>query len=123
MEEKRIRVVIAYPTRFIRDALHEAISEDPDFEVIGEVADEGPTVEVANRLKPDCLIVPLEQEERLVPVWEEVLENNPETKLVAMGPATDVLTIYWKDERGHVRKTYGTSSREGILDALRYPVA
>ena len=123
VEDKRIRVLIAHPTRFLRDSLFEAISDEPDFEVIGEVADESSILAVANRLKPDCLVVPLEQEDQLVPVWEEVLASNPETKIVAMGQGTNALTIYWKCKEGRVRHTYGTSSRRGILQALRYTVS
>ena len=119
----RIRVVIANPTRFLRDALYDAIQHQPDFEVVGEVADESTIPVVADRLKPDCLIVPLEQEGGPTLLCDRVLGSHPSTKIVAIGQGSDVLAIYWRCKQGHLRCTYDTASRKGILRALRFSVA
>ncbi len=123
MTGTRIRVVIANPTRFLRDALYDAIQAQPDFEVVGEVADESAISSVADRLRPDCLIVPLEQEGGPMLLCDRVLESHPATKIVAIDQGTDVVAIYWRCKDGHLRCTYGTASRKGILRALRFSVS
>lgn len=116
-------MLIANPTRFLRDALYELISEDPGCEVVGEVTDQGALSDAADRLNPDCVVVAVGDASEPVPVWGEVLAKHPEAKIVAMRPDSNLVEIYWRSGDRHVRHAFCSASREGILQALRYPVA
>lgn len=113
-------MLIANPIRFVRDALHEAIGEEPDFEVLGDIGDEEAIAIVADRLKPDCLIIALDRPGAPPEVCRQVLGSNPAIVVIALGKGPEMLAIYWKSAEGPIRCTYGTASREGILRALRF---
>lgn len=123
MQSDSIRVVIANSTRFLREAIYDAIEDNPHFEVVGEVCDEGTIPFVANRLKPDCVIVPLEGPKDPSPVCVQLLDSNPHTIVVAIGQGADPLAIYWKAMGGRIRCTYGPATREGILQALHFSIS
>ena len=123
MQDESIRVVIANPTRFLREAIYEAIEENPEFIVVGEVSDEGTIPLVADWLKPDCVIIPLERSENPSSVCLQVLDSNPCTIIVAIGQGPDPLAIYWKSDGGQIRRTYGPATRDGILEALHFSVS
>ncbi len=119
LEQEKIRVLIANPTRIWRDLLYDTIREEPDIEVVGDVRDEDAIVPVTERTNPDCLIVPL-GEPGDVPRCAEILAKRPHVTIVAIGEDADVVAIYWKTEEGDVRCTYARASREALLRALHF---
>lgn len=119
LEQEKIRVLIANPTRIWRDVLYDIVREEPDIEVVGDVSDEDAILSVTERTKPDCLIVPLD-EPGAMPVYAEVLAKRPHARIVAIGEETDVIAIYWRTEAGDVRCTYTTASREAVVRALYF---
>jgi DNA-binding NarL/FixJ family response regulator len=119
LEQEKIRVLIANPTRIWRDMLYDTIREEPDIEVVGDVSDEEAIVSVTERTNPDCLIVPLD-DPRAKPRCAEILAKKPHVRIVAIGEGADVVAIYWKSEEGNVRCTYTSASREALLRALHF---
>lgn len=119
LEQEKIRVLIANPTRIWRDLLYDIIREEPNIEVVGDVSDEDAVVSVAERTNPDCLIVPLD-ESGTMPIWNAVLAKRPHVRIVAIGEEADVIAIRWKTEAGHIRCTYTAASEEAILRALYF---
>jgi len=119
LEQGKIRVLIANPTRIWRDMLYDTIREEPDIEVVGDVSDEEAIVSVTERTNPDCLIVPLD-DPGAKPRCTEILAKRPHVRIVAIGEGADVVAIYWRSEEGNVRCTYTAASREAILRALHF---
>lgn len=120
--EKKIRVLIANPTRALRDFLYEAIRQEPGIEVVADVSDESAILAAAERTNPDCLIVPFGGT-GTPPVCSEMLQAKPHVTIVAVGEGTDIVAIYWKTDVGEVRCTYTTASRKGILEAIHFTAA
>jgi DNA-binding NarL/FixJ family response regulator len=119
LEQEKIRVLIANPTRIWRDMLYDTIREEPDIEVVGDVSDEDAIVSVTERTNPDCLIVPLD-EPGAIASYTAILEKRPHVRIVAIGEGADLVATYWKSEEGNVRCTYASASREAILRALHF---
>jgi AmiR/NasT family two-component response regulator len=120
LEQEKIRVLIANSTRICRDMLYDAIREEPDIEVVGDVSEENAIVPATERTNPDCLIVPLDAPGAAMPICTEILAKRPHVRIVAIGEGTDVVEIYWMPEEGDIRRTYTTASRDAILWALRF---
>lgn len=120
MEQEKIRVLIANPTRILRDMLYDTIRAEPDIEVVGDVSEENAIVPATERTNPDCLIVPLDGPGAAMPICTEILTKRPHVRIVAIGEGTDVVEIYWMSEEGDIRRTYTTASREAILRALHF---
>ncbi len=120
LENEKIRVLIANSTRIWRDMLYDTIREEPDIEVVGDVSEENAIVPATERTNPDCLIVPLVESGKAIPMCTAILAKRPHVRIVAIGEATDVVEIYWMSEEGDIRRTYTTASRDAILRALHF---
>jgi len=118
--EKQIRVLIANPTRFLRDSLYEALRQQPGFEVVEDVSEEAAIVPATERTDPDCLIVPLDDPSAPTLIYTEMLAKRPNMRIVAIGEGTNMVAVYWRCQAGDVRCTYTTASRQNILRALRF---
>ncbi len=60
LSKKRIRVLVADDSSFMRGAIMRMISEDPAIEVVGEARDGVETIEKVETLKPDVLTLDIE---------------------------------------------------------------
>lgn len=120
MEEAKIRVLIANPTRLVRDVLYETIREQDGIEVVGDVSEEEAILSAVERTDPDCVIVPLDKPGVPTPICAEILAERPCVKIVAIGEGTNVIALYWKCTNGETRCTYSTASRRSILRALYF---
>lgn len=119
LEQEKIRVLIANPTRVWRDVLYDTIREEPDIEVVGDVSEEKAIVSVTERTNPDCLILPLD-EPGTMPMCRSILSARPHLRIIAIGERADLVATYWRSEEGDVRCTYSTASREALLRALHF---
>jgi DNA-binding NarL/FixJ family response regulator len=63
---KRVRVLVANRPRLIRELVMATISDQPDIEIVGEVADEDQLVEVVEQVQPDVLILAMDDPEKRV---------------------------------------------------------
>jgi DNA-binding NarL/FixJ family response regulator len=59
MPEKRIRLLIVDDQPVVRDGLSGMFAGDPRFEVVGEAADGGEAVAMAEALRPDVVLMDL----------------------------------------------------------------
>jgi DNA-binding NarL/FixJ family response regulator len=114
---RKIRVLIASPTRLVRDLLYEAISKEPDIEVVGEVLEESQIVPAVDITEPDCLILPLEPQAGRPRICQEVLAKSPRLRIVAIAEGLDTSSLYWL--AGGIRCAFMTPSVESLLEALR----
>jgi DNA-binding NarL/FixJ family response regulator len=115
-----IRILVADDHPMLREGLVAVLSTQPDFKVIGEAADGSETVQLAERLEPDVILLDLE-----MPKVDGVaaLEKLRDTGSAAR---TIVFTAYDTDERilgalragarGYLLKG---ASRTEIFDAIR----
>ena len=61
---KRVRVLVANRPRLMRELVMATISDQPDIELVGEVADDGDLTEMVEQVQPDVLILAMDEPER-----------------------------------------------------------
>lgn len=118
LKEKPIRLLLANPTRSLRDALYGAIRKQPDMEVAGEVSDACAIVAAAELTDPDCLVIALDRNGVSRSLCKQLLARNRQVRILAISETTDMAVLCWWDS-GDVRCAYMEASRENLLSALR----
>ena len=114
---KTIRVLIANSPQLLRELLVETISDQPDIEIVGEVADEADLPQVVEQTHPEFVIVALEKHNRLPAVCHSILQQHPSLKIIAVAPDRNSSMFYWASLR--VQSNQIESSEAGVLSALR----
>ncbi|CAN5691170.1 response regulator transcription factor [soil metagenome] len=118
--EQNITLLVADDHPMLREGLVAVLNTQPDFEVVGEANDGEETVRLAERLKPNVILLDLQMPGMDgVEVLENLRDNNSASRTV-------VFTAYDTDERimgalragaqGYLLKG---ASRQEIFDAIR----
>ena len=114
---KRVRVLVANRPRLIRELVMATISDQPDIEIVGEVADEDHLIEVVEQVQPDVLILAMDEPEKRVGQCGFLLGRYPQMKILALAPEQNRGTYYWASI--DIRTKPVESSEAGILNAVR----
>ena len=114
---KRVRVLVANRPRLIRELVIATISDQPDIEIVGEVADEDQLIEVVEQVQPDVLILAMDEPEKRVGQCGFLLGRFPQMKILALAPEQNRGTYYWASI--DIRTKPVESSEAGILNAVR----
>lgn len=114
---KRVRVLVANRPRLMRELVMATISDQPDIEIVGEVADEDQLVEAVEQAQPDVLILAMDEPEKRVGQCGFLLGRYPQMKILALAPEQNRGTYYWASI--DIRTKPVESSEAGILNAVR----
>lgn len=114
---KTIRVVIANRPKVMREAVLAVLGDQPDVEIVTEVASESEMEKVIEQTNPDVLIVALRRSDRLPDACYSILQNHPFLKIIGIAPDRDSTLFYWASLNIQFHRL--ESSRESILNALR----
>ena len=114
---KRVRVLVANRPRLMRELVMATISDQPDIEIVGEVADEDQLIEVVEQVQPDVLILAMDEQEKRVGQCGFLLGRYPQMKILALAPEQNRGTYYWASI--DIRTKPVESSEAGILNAVR----
>jgi len=118
---KRVRVLIANRPRLMRELLMAVISDQPDIEVVGEVADGNDLTETVEQVQPDVLILGMDEPEKRLGQCGFLLGRYPQMRILALAPEQNVGIFYWAIV--DIRTKPLESSEAGILNAVReHPV-
>lgn len=115
--DKTIRVLVANRPRLMRELILSTLADQPDIDIVGEVADEGEVASTVDRTLPDILIVALEEPRRRPSVCDVVLRQHPEVRIIAVAPEQNYSVYYWASFDIHSSDV--ESSEEGLLSAVR----
>lgn len=119
-EDRPVRVLIADDHLIVRDGLRLILETAEEFELVGEAADGAQAVELADKLKPDVVLMDL-QMPRMdgLTAIEHIRAQQPDTAIV-------ILTTYNEDDRmirglragarGYLLKD---TDRETLLNTIR----
>lgn len=116
----KIRIMIVDDHPLMRTALREAIEIENDFEIIGEAVNGSHAVELAEKLKPDVIMMDL-----YMPVMDgidatqKITKNNPNIRILTITSSNEdekVIAAIRAGSSGYMLKD---SSRERILFGLR----
>jgi AmiR/NasT family two-component response regulator len=114
---KRVRVLVANRPRMMRELVMATISDQPDIEIVGEVADERDLTEVVEQLQPDVLILSMSEPEKSMRQCGFLLGRYPQMRILALEPERNRGIFYWAIV--DMRTKPLESSEAGILNAVR----
>ena len=114
---KRVRVLVANRPRLMRELVLATIADQPDIEIVGEVGDEGDLTEVVEQVRPDVLILAMEEPEKRPSQCGFLLGRYPDMRILALAPEQNRALFYWAIV--DIRTRPLESSEAGILKAVR----
>ncbi len=113
---RKIRVVVANRPRLLRELVLTTISEQPDIEIVGVAQSEEDILKAIEQMRPDFLIIALEDSNQRPPICDFVLDCQPQLRILVIA-SNDTSMFYWTVMA--IRSQSVESSEEGILRALR----
>lgn len=94
-EEKPVTVVIADDHVLVRKGTRQLLEEHPGLSVVGEAADGREAIEVANRLKPDVVLMDIAMPgTNGIEATRRIKEANPSTSVLVLTAYDDEQYIY-----------------------------
>jgi chemotaxis response regulator CheB len=114
---QKIRVAVANRPRLMRELVLATITEQPDIEVVGETQNSEEITELVERVRPDFLIVALDETNTRPDLCGFLLGRYPQMKVLAVSPERNRSVFYWAFV--DIRSKRVQTSEEGILNALR----
>jgi chemotaxis response regulator CheB len=115
--EKPIRVLVANGPRLMRELILTTFSDQPDIEIVGEVADEADIMERVDKTNPDFVIIAQDKLAEGPNVCDMLLRQRPDIRVVAVAPHHNYLVYYWASPDVHSRHV--EASEEALLGVLR----
>ena len=115
--EKAIRVLVANHPRLARELMLTTFTDQPDIEIVGEVAEESEISENVKRTLPNFVVVALDQPGRRPAICDELLREHPTVRVIAVAPEKNFVVCYWASPSIHSNNIEG--SEEGILNVMR----
>ena len=113
----KLRVLVANRPRLMRELVLATIADQPDIEVVGETQDEAEITELVERIRPDVLIIALQEPETRPGICGFLLGRYPQMKILAIAPERNRSIFYWAFV--DIRSNQVQTSEDGILSALR----
>ncbi len=114
---KRVRVLVAIRPRLMRELLMATIADQPDIEIVGEIGEEGELAAVVEQVRPDVLIVAMDEPEQRLGQCGFLLGRYPQMRILALAPEQNRALFYWAII--DIRTKPLESSEAGILSAVR----
>jgi DNA-binding NarL/FixJ family response regulator len=111
------RVIVANKPRLMRELVLETISQEPDVEIVAEIESESDIPQAVEKLRPDFLIIALDETDKRPPICDDLLVHYPEMKILALAAERNISVFFWASFDIHERPV--EASEAGILDILR----
>src|SRR5205085_12216929 len=93
--EKSIRVLVANHPRLMREIVLTTFADQPDIEIVGEVADESEIYESVKRTLPNFVVIALDNPGRRPAICDELLREHPEVRIIAVAPGQNCIGHCW----------------------------
>jgi len=118
LEETKILVVDDHP--LMRDALKMSLSGEDDLQVIGEASNGVEALELLETLTPDIILMDLIMPEMDgLEVIEQVVQSNPEAKILVLSSMEDEEHVVSAVQAGALGYFPKTAPRQFLLQAIR----
>ncbi len=115
--EKPIRVLVANRPRLMRDTILTTFADQPDIEIVGEVADDSEIAECVKKTAPNFVVIALDHPGERPRICDDLLREHPEVRVIAVAPAKNYIVYYWASLNIHSSDI--EASEQGVLNALR----
>jgi len=116
---RKIRVLVANRPRLMRELVLATIADQPDIEVVGETQNESEIAELVDTVRPDFLIIALDQTKGRPELCGLLLGRYPEMKVLAVAPQENNSVLY--SAFVDIRAKRVENSEQGLLNSLRHP--
>lgn len=117
--ERQIRVLVAIRPRLMRELILTTFADQPDIEVVGEVAEDADVLAAVASTRPNFLVLSQDKMGQRPPVCDHVLRLYPDLRIIAVDHDHNYSVHYWVSIDIHSHDV--ESSEEGILQVLRKP--
>src|SRR5437879_13824260 len=111
--EKSIRVLVANHPRLMREIVLTTFADQPDIEIVGEVANESEISESVKRTLPNLVVIALDDPGTRHAICDELLREHQEVRIIAVEPAKNCIVYYWTSF--HIRSKNVEASKDRIL--------
>ncbi len=115
--ERHIRVLVANRPKLMRELIIETFLEQPDIEVVGEVAEERDILSRIDETQPDFLFIAFDDPDERPAVCDAILRSHPEVSIIAVAAHTNRSVRYWASFSIH--SSVMEASEEAILGVMR----
>jgi chemotaxis response regulator CheB len=115
--EKAIRVLVANRPRLMRELILTTFADQPDIEIVGEVAEESEISDSVKKTLPNFVVIALDQPGKRPRICDELLREHPEVRVIAVAPEKNFVVYYWASLNIHSNDI--EASEEGILNVIR----
>ena len=115
--EKAIRVLVANRPRLMRELILTTFADQPDIEIVGEVAEESEISANIKKTLPNFVVIALDHPGKRPAICDELLREYPEVRVIAVAPEKNFVVYYWASLDIHSNDI--EASEEGILSAMR----
>ena len=115
--EKAIRVLVANRPRLMREVILATFADQPDIEIVGEVAEESEISDSVKKTLPNFVVIALDQPGIRPRICDDLLREHPEVRVIAVAPQNNYIVYYWASLDIHSNNI--EASEEGILSAMR----
>lgn len=115
--EKAIRVLVANRPRMMRELILATFAEQPDIEIVGEVANDEEIPRTVEKTMPDLLVIAQDELGRRPQVCDVVLRQHPEIRIIGVDTKQNYSVFYWASLDIHSNNI--EASEEGLLNAAR----
>ena len=117
--ERQIRVLVAIRPRLMRELILTTFTDQPDIEVVGEVAEGVDVLAAVENTRPDFLVLSQDKMGQRPAICDHVLRLYPDVRIIAVDHDHNYSVHYWFSIDIHSHDV--ESSEEGILQVLRKP--
>jgi AmiR/NasT family two-component response regulator len=101
----------------MRETILATFGDQPDIEIVGEVAEDSEISESVKRTLPNFVVIALDQPGRRPLICDDLLREHPEVRVIAVSAENDFVVYYWASLDIHSSNI--EASEEGMLNALR----
>jgi DNA-binding NarL/FixJ family response regulator len=115
--EKAIRILVATGPRLLRELILHTLADQPDIDIVDEVANEADVPERVEKTNPDFVIIAQNTLGERPGVCATLLRQRPETQIIVVAPHHDYSVYYWASLEIHSREV--EASEEALLGILR----
>jgi hypothetical protein len=101
----------------MRDVVLATLAGQPDIEIVGETQDDNEITELVEKVRPDFVIIALDEPESRPGICGFLLGRYPQMRVLAIAPEKNISVCYWAFV--DLRSKRFQTSEESLLGALR----
>jgi AmiR/NasT family two-component response regulator len=112
-----VRVLVANRPKLMRELIVSTLADEPGVEIVGEVAEEAEITERVRELRPDLLVIALDEPSKRPHLCDTLLRDCPQLRIIAVASQENCSFFYWASFDIHSSEI--EASEQGILNAVR----